>query len=427
MANTEVRGQSVPIQIPFEVFTPIFDHLSQSDAYQSTLYSACLVSRNWYHHAVERLYRRPLLDNDNFARFVDSMVPSPYKYSPPAELVRILDLSKLDDNTRAHDGHVHTEFLHDMPARITLVPYKTDILAAKILYGLTGLESFIAPRAGLMDHSIPALSSRRRLRVLDFSHSDETFHGPPFLRLLTQLPELVDVGMPKYCSDPLKWTGPKDVNWLQSLQSLHMGVMHMSYNSFRHVFAHAPSLTCLYVDSVQPRAGAEFYRFLECVSTHLLDLRLTVSIWSARHSASWDFLLHTCQRLQRLSVPAALIGDGFATRRADGPDHHPLQFLELYVPKWFRGGAGYSHEMSGWQALRALELRSTSKAFLRNLKTVRVPMSSHTWQNNMLNSLALRPQAWSGPPARVLWQKGPEELGEIFGEDDPDALTVILY
>ncbi len=252
--------------MPFEVFALIFDHVehaSTPECYQRTLYSACLVSRHWYRNTTPSLYRRPLLDQDNYARFADRILPCHGRYSAAAELVRVLDLSKLD----------HHKFVHVKPIDNILLQCRTELLTIQVLNALRHhLKSFIAPQVGLTVHFFPTLARCRRLQKLDFSQVGGAVSLAHFLRLLPQFPELADVRFPAHCTSmPFRGSPPLNLKALQSLQSLDMGLLSWAaYRPLCNALAgNAASLTSLSIGHVPSGGSEEFRGLLTCLSTRL--------------------------------------------------------------------------------------------------------------------------------------------------------------
>ena len=91
--------------LPAEIILQIVSYLTwptrlfhtRSDA-QKALHAVCLVARSWYQAAVPALYHMPVIRAKNFDEFVATICPSINAHvirSPPADFVRVLDLSKL--------------------------------------------------------------------------------------------------------------------------------------------------------------------------------------------------------------------------------------------------------------------------------------------------------------------------------------------
>ena len=88
--------------LPLEVVLMVISFIPIKRESQSTLYSACLVSRVWYTAALPRLYRYPQIDSSNFEKFVRTICPSinaHVRKTDLSDLVRVLDMSRL-----VHDG-----------------------------------------------------------------------------------------------------------------------------------------------------------------------------------------------------------------------------------------------------------------------------------------------------------------------------------
>ncbi len=114
------------VHLPPELIIHILSYIPRRRTSQSTLYSCCLVSRQWYAAAVPRLYHSPYITGKNFKQFVATICPSVNAHvrkSDLADLVKRLDMGNL-----VHDG--------------------SKSLTARILGRVKfHLEEFVAPQA----------------------------------------------------------------------------------------------------------------------------------------------------------------------------------------------------------------------------------------------------------------------------------------
>lgn len=85
------------VVLPAEVIDLIGIHVMQSDQYQSSLASCCLVNRPWYASFISRLYAYPIITQRNFeyfARTLSSPVTKKTKVGLE-QFVKRLDLSSI--------------------------------------------------------------------------------------------------------------------------------------------------------------------------------------------------------------------------------------------------------------------------------------------------------------------------------------------
>lgn len=94
--------EETAVHLPPEIIIHILSYIPRRPSTQSTFYSCCLLSRQWYAAAVHRLYHTPYISGKNFKQFVNTICPSVNAHvrkSDLAELVRRLDMGNL-----VHDG-----------------------------------------------------------------------------------------------------------------------------------------------------------------------------------------------------------------------------------------------------------------------------------------------------------------------------------
>lgn len=101
-ASTTPPPKQTAVHLPPEIIIHILSYIPRRPSSQSTLYSCCLLSRQWYAVAVHRLYHSPCITGKNFKKFVATICPSVNAHvrkSDLADLVRRLDMGSL-----VHDG-----------------------------------------------------------------------------------------------------------------------------------------------------------------------------------------------------------------------------------------------------------------------------------------------------------------------------------
>ncbi|KAL1999147.1 hypothetical protein VTN02DRAFT_4990 [Thermoascus thermophilus] len=158
-AKSRARREARATYLPDEILLQIVSHIARDDdddddddddaRRQATLYTCCLISRQWYSVAVPFLYERPQLATGTaFQKFTATVCPpvgvrgSKMKLG---SLVRRLDLSPL-------------------------VHHSSNSLTARLLGRVKeNLEVFIAPMISFSTNCLPALSKCGNLRHLDLS------------------------------------------------------------------------------------------------------------------------------------------------------------------------------------------------------------------------------------------------------------------
>ncbi|KAG8534371.1 uncharacterized protein KY384_001216 [Bacidia gigantensis] len=157
--------------LPTEVLTQIFALLSQH-----TLHACTLTSRAWYEAAVPFLYRSPSITGKGFDSFVAAVCPSVnprIRHNGLAELVRVLDMSKLVHNGRK-----------SLTAR----------LLGRMKYHLV---AFIAPQATFGINSLASLSHCEKLETLDLSFVSEAIPYRSLFNSLCRLKHLHVLHLPR--------------------------------------------------------------------------------------------------------------------------------------------------------------------------------------------------------------------------------------
>lgn len=114
------------VYLPSEIILSILSFVPLLAAWQPSLYSLCLVSRQWYAVAVTRLYHSPHITGENFSKFMATVCPTVNAHvrrSELAEYIRRLDMGLL-----VYEG--------------------SKSMTARLLGRVkTGLEDFVAPQA----------------------------------------------------------------------------------------------------------------------------------------------------------------------------------------------------------------------------------------------------------------------------------------
>ncbi|KAF2200722.1 hypothetical protein GQ43DRAFT_449310 [Delitschia confertaspora ATCC 74209] len=166
------------IHLPNEILFEILDYIPRGRRSQNHLWAFCLVSRQWYHIGIARLYEEPFLIGPSYDRFVRTICPSinaHIRKSDLAGLVRILDLSHI-----VHQG--------------------SKSITARLL-GRTkaNLETFVAPQASFAINCWAALSKCRKLKYLNLSLVSECINYQSLTQAVRHLGELRELYLPR-CS-----------------------------------------------------------------------------------------------------------------------------------------------------------------------------------------------------------------------------------
>lgn len=71
----DIRPLGPEIHLPVEIINQIVGHVAQLVPTQRSLWSCCLLSRDWYEVTVPHLYKYPRLVNKNFDLFTRTICP----------------------------------------------------------------------------------------------------------------------------------------------------------------------------------------------------------------------------------------------------------------------------------------------------------------------------------------------------------------
>ena len=198
--DATLEPENAVAHLPEELIIQILSYIPQSPhtIAKQTYASACLVSRQWYNAAIPLLYERPLLGGKNFDQFVRTICPSKNAHiirSPLAELVKVLDLSRL-----VHEGSKST--------------------TARLIGRTKGqLEEFVAPMATFSAHCFPALSKCAQLRLLDLSLVAESPPLPDLFRTISHLQSLHTLRLPRSSGFGVHHK-PSSFSWPANLRDL---------------------------------------------------------------------------------------------------------------------------------------------------------------------------------------------------------------
>ncbi len=310
MVKVQPRNLREPVYLPNELLKQIILYVAISEQYQETLYSACLVSRQWYSVAIGKLYDSPYLYGSKFFSFVNSIAPPTVRPGRPGGLgglVRTLDLSQL-------------------------IHQSTRSLTAKLI-GRTKshLESFTAPQTSFAVNAFPALTKCSNLRKLDLSLASGVISAYDCLHLMDKLPELEEFSFPKECVGGRRpYDRPKQASKLKTLRLRQMGLETFAFLQRAWSQNPPPIVNLSLTDIHGPQLPIRHARDLvDILSTRLCDLTVSIRIQTDDVMIAWDSLLRTCQRLERLTIPASLIGPRFFSCPPDALSEHPLEVISV--------------------------------------------------------------------------------------------------
>lgn len=194
-------GPEVPL--PVEVLEIIAAYIASdsSDVYrrQYSLWSLCLLSKQWYDVSVKQLYYNPVLGSKNFDLFVRTICP------PVKSKARAVGLENLI--SELHMGDL---------AYIT-----TKATTARLLRrAKRSLHTFVAPSHALSISSLAPISRLHVLRHLDLSRDRYDFSLSSLIKSTRSLDQLQFLSLPRgaisdYQIDDDAWTLPRNLTSLQ--------------------------------------------------------------------------------------------------------------------------------------------------------------------------------------------------------------------
>ncbi|KAE8350805.1 hypothetical protein BDV28DRAFT_138438 [Aspergillus coremiiformis] len=189
------------IYLPTEIVVQIVSYVAVDElGRQKTLYTCCLISRQWYSAAIALLYERPqVISGISFKRFTETI-------SPPIGTRK---------NTLNLGSFVHRLNLSH------LVHHSSNSLTARLLGRIKeNLEVFIAPTLTFSINSLPALSKCANLRHLDLALVHEAIPFTNLKQSISRLPKLVTLRLPQ--STILTDPESSKIPWPPSLQRLQI-------------------------------------------------------------------------------------------------------------------------------------------------------------------------------------------------------------
>ncbi|KAF2752344.1 hypothetical protein M011DRAFT_415704 [Sporormia fimetaria CBS 119925] len=298
--------------LPDELLLHVLDYIPRSPESQPTLASFCLVSRQWYNLAIDRLYEAPFIAGRAYDLLTRTIVPSLNEHvrkSPLASLVRVLDLSHI-----VHQGNKST--------------------TARLLRRTNpSLEIFTAPQASFGVNCWAALSKCKRLRILNLSLVIEQIEIRSMMQTITQLPLLTHFYFPR-CSS--HYSGPSDLKpWPPHLTHLQfsgsiLGVIFDLLGANEHV--HPKTVTSL---ALSHCPGIHEFQIAQVLKRWPGDLtRLDLQHLPQIQQGMLDNVFKHARDIKNLTIAVDYISMNFGCRpsifdRSHWRESKPLESLTL--------------------------------------------------------------------------------------------------
>ncbi|KAL1971056.1 hypothetical protein VTN77DRAFT_7 [Rasamsonia byssochlamydoides] len=316
---------STAVFLPTEIVIQIVSAVAEDDdldGRQETLYSCCLVSRQWYSAAVPFLYERPRLDKgrsfEKFTRVICPPVGAPKSKANLGSFVRRLNMS----------GLVH---------------HSSNSLTARLLGRVKeNLEVFIAPAASFSINCLASLSKCGNLRYLDLSLVNESIPFTSLKKAISHLQKLVTLRLPR--STIL--TDPERLQWPPKLQRLQVGG---TFKDNMHSFLWPEQITRMSLKNCTDLSVGAMRALVTNPHLGRNLRRLTVSTFNRGLQMESISIIPTyLTNLVFLSVPGDLIFDDFfETLRVVHGQRKPLP-LEVLEFAFSHTGDALEFE---WQSL----------------------------------------------------------------------------
>ncbi|KAL2868662.1 F-box domain protein [Aspergillus lucknowensis] len=277
-----------PIHLPTEIVVQIVAYVAANESAQASLFTCCLVSRQWYSCAITSLYENPRIDTGaSFKGFTNTICPPigarKSKWNLGA-LVRRLDLS-------------------------TLVHHSSPSLTARLMGRVKdNLEVLIAPRASFASNSLPALSKCSKLQLLDLSLVATPVPFEDLKKSLSNLQGLHTLRLPQ--STSITGSDSFSIPWSPKIRRLQFSG-HFSAAPMRS-FPWPPSLTNLTLKNCDDLSLANLSSLMCSPSLSRTLKRLTISGQNRRLSSeSISSILALIPELSFLSIPGDMVDGTF--------------------------------------------------------------------------------------------------------------------
>ncbi|KAF8470138.1 hypothetical protein BDZ91DRAFT_654554 [Kalaharituber pfeilii] len=298
------RRTGLYLRLPQEIIMHILSFVPPSN--QSTFASACKVSRAWYHASVAHLYARPRLTTTNYEKFISVICPTVtnIKYSPLAELIKTLDLSKL-----LYDG-------------------KASYTARLLRRTANNLENFIAPQTQFGISCVLALAKCFKLRTLDLRLVSHAMSADDLFQHLADLQELRSLSLPRSMILPTLDNVRVPVEEYKLPRKLEYWSLTGSVSDTFLTKLNAPeSLSELRISHLSFARYPSIKNLLNRLSTQLKTLEINFHISTLPHNAM-DKVLVMCPNLVKLCIAVDFVSPRLFDED-NTPPNHPLKQLDL--------------------------------------------------------------------------------------------------
>ncbi|KAI5259463.1 hypothetical protein E4T42_00003 [Aureobasidium subglaciale] len=270
-----------PAYLPDELVLEILSYVAVTPEAQKSLYTCCLLSRQWHVAALPYLYHYPKIYGKNYDPFYRTMCPSinlRIKESPLASLVKVLNLG-------------------------LLVHHSTKSVTARVLRRLeTSLEEFVAPQASFAINSYAALSKSHNLRSLDLSLVSEAQPLDMLFKSLKSLKHLERLRFPRSSGFGANTVDPDSIIWPQALKDLHISG-GIDANFLYGIVHFPPALERLTIEHCPQAKSHAIRQLLATLSRAQLPLKaLSLSHLPRLGISSLDPVLGLFPDLEELSV-----------------------------------------------------------------------------------------------------------------------------
>ncbi|MCJ1309555.1 hypothetical protein MMC25_003215 [Agyrium rufum] len=394
-----------PQQPKKHYLTPLSDQEALLLRTQSTLHATSLLSHTWYHASAPSLYASPVVTARNFDAFVATICPSVNAHvlrSPPAELVRELDLGRL-----VHSG--------------------SRSLTARLLGRVKGgVRGFRAPMASFGISSLAALSKCKELRTLDLSLISEALSLPALFRAMSHLENLKTFYFPRTSfidksNENRDGRRAEDTVWPPRLEELYIsGTLRDEAVVY---FKGLPdTLRTLSLQNCQNLTGQFLRPILEHRGPGLTKLHLGYGM-PGLQSHYFDDVFQLAPSLRELTILFEFISFSFFWPYHNTTTSVPV-FSECrpYVLERLVMGSRWAHPKS-WRVMEysnyEWDREAPWKDFLESLTGGRIcaGVKEVMWleETGALTWIATR---WPG--GRKTWKDGPsrDEDGDVNDDDD---------
>jgi hypothetical protein len=305
-----------PAYLPDELVLEIIEYVAISPEAQKSLYTCCLLSRQWHMAALPYLYAYPKIYGKNYEPFYRTICPSinpRIKKSPLSSLVKVLNLG-------------------------LLVHHSTKSVTARVLRRTEGsLEEFVAPQASFAINSYAALSKSHNLRSLDLSLVSEAQPLDSLFKSLASLNRLERLRFPRSSGFGSNAVDPESIVWPQALKDLHISG-GIDANFLYGIVHFPPTLERLTIQHCPQAKSHAVRQLLSTLSRAHLPLKaLSLSNLPRLGSSSLDPVLGLFPDLEELSVsvdyitPAIFNPDFQEWQSEDTPNflYHKLRMLSF--------------------------------------------------------------------------------------------------